>query len=46
MIIYAITQDYQAPAEYFANKVDALRALGEGIDYNLDHNYIIEIEVK
>lgn len=44
MIIYAISADYEAPYEYFANKVDAIKALGE--HYNPDFDYIIEIEVK
>jgi hypothetical protein len=46
MTIYAITSDYEAPYEYFANKVDAIRALGEGKAYNIKFDYIIEIEVK
>ena len=46
MTIYAITMDYESPFEYFANKVDAIKALGTNKAYNLDFHYIIEIEVK
>lgn len=45
MTIYAITMDYESPFEYFANKVDAIRALGAK-HYNPDYHYIIEIEVQ
>jgi hypothetical protein len=45
MIIYAITSDYEAPFEYFANKVDAEKALASK-PYNTEYDYIIEIEVK
>jgi hypothetical protein len=44
MTIYAITEDYEAPYQYFANKVDAIRELGK--NYDPDFHYIIEIEVK
>ena len=46
MKIYAITMDYEAPLEYFTNKVDAIRALGTDKGYHPDYHYIIEIEVK
>jgi len=46
MTIYAITEDYESPLEYFANKVDAIKALGTNKDYDINHHYIIEIEVK
>lgn len=45
MIIYAITLDsYEGPLAYFANKVDAIHALGK--DYDPNFHYIEEIEVK
>lgn len=44
MKIYAITMNYEAPLEYFANLVDAIHALGK--DYDPDFHYIEEIEVK
>jgi hypothetical protein len=38
--------DYESPLEYFANKVDAIKALGTEKHYDPDFHYIIEIEVK
>ena len=45
MIIYAITQDYEAPSDYYVSKAAAEWAIKNKIGFNPLWDYVIEIEV-
>ena len=45
MIIYAITQNYEAPSAYYTSKAAAEWAIKNKIENNPLWDYVIEIEV-
>jgi hypothetical protein len=45
MIIYAITEQYEAPSEYHTTKEGAEWAINNKPFFDPNHNYIEEIEV-
>jgi hypothetical protein len=45
MIIYAITQDYEAPSAYYVSKAAAEWAIKNKNEFNPLWDYVIEIEV-
>jgi len=45
MIIYAITQDYEAPSDYYVSKAAAQWAIENKDKFNPLWDYVIEIEV-
>jgi hypothetical protein len=45
MIIYAITQDYEAPSAYYTTKAAAQWAIENKIENDPLYDYVIEIEV-
>jgi hypothetical protein len=45
MIIYAITQNYEAPSDYYVSKAAAEWAIENKPQFNSQWDYVIEIEV-
>jgi hypothetical protein len=45
MIIYAITENYEAPSAYYLSKAAAEWAIANKPQFNSQFDYVIEIEV-